>query len=197
MKIDAADLSGKQAYHLMIDAIVPRPIAWVTTVSAEGIPNLAPFSFFMGVTARPPTLALSVAPRTIRRDEGSRTIVEKHTIENLRATGELIVHMPSRGQRAQVVASGEGLPRAQGELAALGLHDVVPGDWVDVPRLAGARVAMECRLEQLVPVGDPPTQLVLARILGWHVAAEALVDGRIPVAGLDPLARLGVDGYQE
>lgn len=195
--IDAATLSGRRAYQLLIDTIVPRPIAWVTTVSPEGVPNLAPFSFFTGVTARPPTLALSISQRGERAPDGARTLHDKHTVANLRASGELIVHIPSRRHRDQVVASGEALPPDPRELVALGFSDIQPGTWVDVPRLGEAAVAMECRVEQIVPVGDPPVSLVLARVLGWHVREDLLVDGRIPAAGIDPLARLGVDGYQE
>ena len=196
-RIDAATLSGRRAYQLLIDTIVPRPIAWVTTMSPDGVPNLAPFSFFTGVTARPPTLALSIAQRTERAPDGRRALHDKHTVANLRASGELIVHIPSRRHRDQVVASGEALPADPQELVALGFSDIQPGTWVDVPRLGEAAVAMECRVEQIVPVGEPPVSLVLARVLGWHVREDLLVDGRIPAAGIDPLARLGVDGYQE
>lgn len=196
MIIDADRLSGRRAYELLIDCIVPRPIAWITTVSSQGVPNLAPFSFFMGVTARPPTLAVSIAAKAVRTEAG-RTFEDKHTLANLRASGELIVHIPSKQHGDQVRASGKDLPPDPAELAQLGFTDVQPGTWVDVPRLGEAAVAMECRVEQLVPVGAPAAHLVIARILGWHVDDALLRDGRIPVAGLDPLGRLGVDGFQE
>lgn len=196
MIFEAAELSGGRAYQLMIDSIVPRPIAWVTTVSAGGVPNLAPFSFFSGVTSRPPTLSLSITKRVRRGADGGRQIEEKHTVQNLVATGELIVHVASRADRERVVASAAELPVDPRELQNLGFSDVVPGTWVAAPRLAELGVAMECRVDRIIPVGDPAVSLVLARILGWHVHDALLVDGRIPVAGLDPLGRLGVDGYQ-
>ncbi len=197
MKFEPESLSGGRAYQLMIDTIVPRPIAWVTTVSADGVPNLAPFSFFMGVTSRPPTLALSIAKRVRRGPDGSRTVEEKHTVQNLLATGELIVHVASRADRERVVASAADLPSDPRELETLGFDQVVPGTWVDVPRLADLGVAMECRVDRIIPVGEPASNLVIAQILGWHVQDGLVVEGRIPVAGLDPLGRLGVDGYQE
>ena len=197
MMIESAEQSSRRAYQLMIDSIVPRPVAWVTTVSSTGVPNLAPFSFFTGVTSSPPTLALSITKRVVRGPDGGRHLEEKHTVQNLLANGELIVHIASRARRDQVVASSAELPADPRELEKLGFTDVVPGSWVDVPRLAALGVAMECRVDRIIPVGDPPVSLVLARILGWHVQDTLLQGGRIPVAGLDPLGRLGVDGYQE
>jgi flavin reductase (DIM6/NTAB) family NADH-FMN oxidoreductase RutF len=197
MMFEADALSGGRAYQMMIDSIVPRPIAWVTTVSKDGVPNLAPFSFFTGVTSRPPTLALSITKRVRRGPGGSRTVEEKHTVQNLQATQELIVHVASRANRERVVASAADLPSDPRELETLGFEHVVAGTWVDVPRLADLGVAMECRVDRIIPVGEPAVNLVLARILGWHVQDGLVVDGRIPVVGLDPLGRLGVDGYQE
>ncbi len=88
MEIDARSLSPPALYSLLIGCVVPRPIAWVATVSADGIPNLAPFSFFMGVCPDPPTLAISIGPRGAG---GSDIAGQKDTLRNLETTGEFVV----------------------------------------------------------------------------------------------------------
>lgn len=193
--VPASDLSSRDAYFMLIDTVVPRPIAWTTTVGRDGVPNLAPFSFFMGVTGSPPTIAVSIAPKVVRHPDGTRDIEVKHTLANLRATGELIVHVAPAPLRDRVVASAAALPRSEGELHDLGFTDVVPGTWVGAPRLAELPVALECRVDRIVPVGHPATHLVLAEVLGWHVREDLFVDGRVPSAGFHPLARLGIESY--
>jgi len=195
--IDSSQLSARDAYFMLIDTIVPRPIAWVTTVSADGVPNLAPFSFFSGVTGRPPTLAISLAPRVDRHADGSRDVREKHTLANLRSTGELIVHVTPKERQAQVVASAVDRPPSASELTDLGFGPTESGTWVQVPRLVELPIAMECRVDRIIPVGHPATHLVLAEVLGWHVREALFVDGRVPSAAWGPLARLGVEGYGE
>jgi len=195
--IDSASLSPREAYYMLVDTIVPRPIAWVLTQSTDGFPNLAPFSFFTGVTGRPPTLLLSLAPRIERHEDGTRTLREKHTLRNLRATRELVVHVAPKSRHVQVAESAVDSPSRESELRDLGFGDPVRGTWVDVPRLPELPISMECRLDRIIPVGDPATQLVLAEILGWHVHEDLLVDGRVPSKSWEPLARLGVEGYQD
>jgi flavin reductase (DIM6/NTAB) family NADH-FMN oxidoreductase RutF len=195
--IAASSLSPRDAYFMLIDTIVPRPIAWVLTRSLDGIPNLAPFSFFSGVTGRPPTLVLSFSPRIDRDPDGTRSVREKDTLANLRATSQMIVHVAPRSRRAQVVASSDELPPRVTELTDLGFGEPVPGTWVDVPRLPELPVAMECRLDRIIPVGDPATHLVLGEVLGWHIREDLIREGRVPSASWEPLARLGVEGYQD
>lgn len=125
--VPASDLSSRDAYFMLIDTVVPRPIAWTTTVGSDGVPNLAPFSFFMGVTGKPPTIAVSIAPKVVRHPDGTRDVEVKHTLANLRATGELIVHVAPAPERDRVAASAAALPRSAGELHDLGFTDVVPG----------------------------------------------------------------------
>jgi flavin reductase (DIM6/NTAB) family NADH-FMN oxidoreductase RutF len=180
----------------MIDTIVPRPIAWVTTRSAEGLPNLAPFSFFTGVTAAPPTLVFNVAPRVSRGPDGTRPTRDKDTLSNLRATGEFIVHVAPREHLARVALSAEPHDPETNEIE-LAKFATTPGTWVDVPRISALPIAMECRVSRLIPIGRLPTTMVLGEILGWHLHDD-LVDeeGRVPSMGWGPLGRLGVEGYQ-
>ena len=197
MQRSASELSQRDSYYLLIDSIVPRPIAWVSTISAAGVPNLAPFSFFMGVSARPPTLALSIASLVTRDDEGARHVRPKDTLANLRETGEFIVHVAPAHHREQVLRSAERHPPELDEIALLNLETRI-GNWTAVPRIPSLPVAMECRLLREVELGDPPTTLVIGEVLGWHVDDEVLgEDGRIYSACWQPLGRLGVEGFQE
>ena len=192
----AADLSQREAYYLLIDSIVPRPIAWVTTVSASGVPNLAPFSFFTGVSAQPPTLAISIASRVIRGSDGTRQVRPKDTLSNLRETGEFIVHVAPADCRAQVLRSAENHAPEVDEIALCDF-ETVPASFTSPPRISALPVAMECRLLREVGLGDPPTTLVIGEVLGWHIDDAMLgEDGRIYSERWQPLARLGVEGFQ-
>lgn len=192
MRFDAAAISAKDAYALMISAIVPRPIAWVSTVDAAGAVNLAPFSFFTGVASRPPLLALSIGQR---RWQGQTQ--PKDTLANLQATGELVVNIPTVALAEQVNASAAELPPGVSELEHCGLT-AAASVHVRPPRVQQCPVQLECKLSQIVWVGTPPTQaLVLAEIVCFHIAEavwSAQLQGIDPLA-LDPLSRLGGQAF--
>ena len=188
-RFDVASLDGADAYRMMIEAIVPRPIAWVTTVDAAGTVNLAPYSFFQGVCGAPPTVVVSVGRH--REDR-----LRKDTALNAIATGELVVNIVSDDLAEQMnVTCGEHAAGID-ELALAGLT-AVPSTHVAPPRVGEARIALECRLVQTVPVGVEPRDylILIAEIVAFQVAAEVLRDGRIDPVALAPLARLGGDGY--
>jgi len=195
MRKSASELSGREAYSLLIDSIVPRPVAWVTSVSRDGAVNLAPFSFFSGVSTRPPIVSLAIASKPSEDSGGRRTFVPKDTTRNIAQRGDYIIHLAGAGLESQVLRSAEDHPPGTDVPELLGLK-TVPGDWVDVPRLVAAPIAMECRMETLIEVGDPSTYLLLGEVIGWHVD-DALVDedGRIWADRWGPLTRLGVDGF--
>jgi flavin reductase (DIM6/NTAB) family NADH-FMN oxidoreductase RutF len=183
--LDPADLAPRDRYRLLIGAVVPRPIAWVTTVSATGLVNLAPFSFFNGVTATPPTVSIAIAYREPCKD----------TLANLRRSREAVVHLASPEQYRDVHQSGGEYAATVSEAAELGL-DLVPASRVTVPRLATVAVALECRLVQEIAVGDPPCSLCLLEVVYAHVdalvaGADGLPDPRLHRA----LARLGGRSY--
>lgn len=185
MSIDPAALDHLGRYRLLIGGVVPRPIAWITTVDAAGGANLAPFSFFTGVSASPPTLAVSIAHRA----------PEKDTLANLRATGEAVVHLVPPDLLEACHQSGAGYRHAVSEIAELGLATCA-SETVRPPRLAAAPVAFECRLAQIVPVGDPATALCLLTILRAHVdPAVAGADGLPDPHRLVAAARLGGRAY--
>lgn len=192
MLIDPAAISGQAAYGWLIDTVQPRPVAWITTVQPDGATNLAPFSFFNGVCARPPIVSVSIIAKAVG---DPRRFEPKDTAANIARTGEFVVHLATAGDAATVLSSSEHWPAGTDVPAELGL-EVVAGSHVAVPRLVGAPVAMECRLESITEVGEPAASLVLGRVLAWHVDEEILgEDGRPRSTRWDPLARLGVEGF--
>ena len=186
MRIDARAISSDAAYKWMIATIVPRPIAWVSTLNEDGSANLAPFSFFTGTTSEPPGL-LFVASR---REDGP-----KDTVRNAERTGELVVNVVTEELAEAMCASSGDYPYGDDEFVRAGVKKLA-SERVGPPRVAESLVSMECALDHLVPVGDGGATIVLARILLWHVD-DGLVDerGRLDQARLHAVARLGGSSY--
>lgn len=192
MYTDAETLDSTEAYRLMNGLIVPRPIAWVSTVSPDGKVNLAPFSYFNGVGSEPPALTISVA----NRDDGS----PKDTLRNIQDTLEFVVNaVPFRLAEQMNLTSAE-LPYGESELHAAGLTPVASAK-VKPPGIAESPARMECRLIQVVPVGEG--NVVIGRIVAFHVD-DALFSEEPPRPGklrtldpakLDAVGRLGGEGY--
>lgn len=189
MQIDPAALAPRDVYQLMIGAITPRPIAWVSTLSPNGIANLAPFSFFNGVAASPPALVFS----PVNRRDGTK----KDTVRNLEQTPELVVNVVDFASRELMNATSAELDYEVSELERCGVPSA-PSVKVRPPRVATSPVSFECVVHQIVPVGEGPfaANLVIARILLVHVADRVrTADGRLDPAALDTIGRLGGDGY--
>jgi len=187
MQLDPATMTAQAVYKLLIGSVVPRPIAWVSSVGADGVPNLAPFSFFMGVCNEPPTVAFSSGPRA-----GAR----KDTVVNVEHTGDFVVNVVDDALAEQMnLTSGEYPPEID-EFTLAGLA-AVPGVKVRAPRLAEAPVSLECRLERILRVGRGPHSLVLGEIVYWHVRDDVYdpATGRIDMHRLRPLARLAGQQY--
>src|SRR5437588_2433463 len=147
MRIDVETTPALEVYRALVGIVTPRPIAWVTSVDAEGRVNLAPFSFFNAFGANPPVVVFSP---TLRRD-GSR----KDTLRNVEATGEFVLNAAVEALAEQVNLSSKELPYGQSEvdLARLTLR---PSLKVKPPRLAETPVHLECKVLQIVPVGNGP-----------------------------------------
>ena len=186
MQVTPSSLPGLDAYRLLIASLVPRPIAWVSTVDAEGRANLAPFSFFAGVSSSPPLVMISVG-----RSRGRR----KDTAANLLSTREAVVHIaPRRLAKEMVLTSVDAPP----ELDEFDYAKLAKAPSVDVrpPRVADAPIAMECVLEKHLEMGDGPTDVLFLRVVRFHLADEILdADGRPDPARLDATGRLGGDNY--
>ncbi len=179
---DFQSASKRDIYRILSSLVIPRPIAWTTTVDAAGRVNLAPFSSFMGIFG-PPMLALSLG----RRRGGAL----KDTHRNLLEQGEAVVHIADQPLLEAMHASAEEVEPGVSEVQRLGF-DTVLSDLVKPPRLAVAPVAMECRFNREVELG-PETTLVLLDVLRVH-AAERIYDEALDCADASkwsPISRLG------
>jgi flavin reductase (DIM6/NTAB) family NADH-FMN oxidoreductase RutF len=185
LEIDAAALGADDAYKLLVGAVVPRPIAWVTTRSQSGRVNLAPFSCFTFVSSDPPMLAISVG-----RLRGAL----KDTARNIAREGSFVVHIADESQVELVHRSSEEFPEEISEVEELRLQ-LAASRRVATPRLASAPVAMECRHAQTVEFGRLRAQLIVGEVLTFHVSPSLYRDGKIDAARFRPIARLGGPRY--
>jgi len=187
--IDVAQSNYLDVYHLLIGVVTPRPIAWVTTIDLDGRVNLAPFSFFNAFSGNPPVVVFSP---TLRRDGG-----KKDTLRNVEATGEFVLNAAVESLAEKINLSSKDLPYGQSEVDLTGLK-LLPSVKVKPPRIAEIPATMECKLLQIVPLGNGPTagNLVIGEVLVMHVD-DAVLDakGRIDPRKLQTIARLGGDFY--
>jgi len=170
----------------MISVVVPRPIAWVSTVGADGTPNLAPFSFFNGVGGTPPTVMVSIGRREGR---------PKDTLRNVQETGEFVVNIVHEELSEPMNLTSGEWPYEINEFELAGLG-AVPSVDVRPPRVAEAKVAMEAKLTQVVPVNGTGYTMILGRVVRYHIQDGLLrPNGLVDAALLRPIARLGGDEY--
>jgi flavin reductase (DIM6/NTAB) family NADH-FMN oxidoreductase RutF len=170
-------------YNHMINMVVPRPIAFVSTVSPAGRHNAAPFSYYVPLTSRPPLIGIS-----INRRGGE----PKDTLRNIQATGDFVVNVVTESLAARVVETSGDWPEDVDELSLTGLT-TLPSTYVKSPRVAESPIHMECKLDRVIELGE--TSFVVGEILCVHMSDKVLTDGRIDVTKLKPLGRLGGDGY--
>jgi flavin reductase (DIM6/NTAB) family NADH-FMN oxidoreductase RutF len=191
MYLNALQLSHRELYNILLSSVVPRPIAWVSTISAKGQPNLAPFSFFNCVSVDPPLLAFAPGLRT-PKDAGSVNGEPKDTLRNVRETKEFVVNVVSYDLREPMnITSGEYDQTVnEFELASLTPE---PSQLVRPPRVGESPVSFECRLHQILDFSKAPTSssLVIGKIVAVHIADERLKDGRIDRDSLDLIGRMG------
>ena len=189
MRLDFTALSPREAYAWMIATILPRPIAWVSTISADGKTNLAPFSFFQGVCANPPTLMFV----PVNQRDGTK----KDTTRNIEAVPEFVVNLVPFALSEQMNSTAELLPYGESEFEKFGIA-AAPSERVRPPRVAAAPVAFECALDRIVHIGEGPlaANVMFGRILVAHVSAGVIgAEGRPDAAKLDLIGRLGGDAY--
>ena len=181
MKIAAELLNADQAYRLLVGAIIPRPIAWITTLSPAGQVNAAPFSAFTFVSNKPPMICVSI---------GRKNGILKDTAANIARTKEFVVNIGTFAQLDQLHATAREYPTDVSEVLDAGI-DVVDCDCVHVPRIVGAPVALECRLHDCLEFGDARTGLHIGEVLTFHIDDRILANGKIDSQLLAPIARLG------
>lgn len=178
-----------ETHQLLTGIVTPRPIAWVTTISANGIVNLAPFSFFNVFGSNPPVVVFSP---TLRRDG-----TKKDTLRNLEATREFVVHSSVSSLAEAVNLTSKELPPDESEVELAGLH-TVPSLKVKPPRIAEAPTAMECRVLQIITTGrgSMAGNLVVGEVVLLHAADDVFDEsGRVDPKKLQTVARLGGDTW--
>lgn len=184
---DFADLSARQRYKLLIGTVIPRPIAFITTLSKEGRRNAGPFSFFNVLTHDPAIVAIGVE----NYDDGRM----KDTSRNIRETEEFTVHIVDDALAAQMEICAVKFGPDVDELAEAGL-ETVPGLAVRSPRIISAPAALECRRYMTLEVGKA-REIILGEVLGIHIRAD-LVDPQslhVDQMGMDAIGRLGGHSY--
>ena len=189
MRLDFTTLSPRDAYGWMIGTILPRPIAWVSTISADGTTNLAPFSFFQGVCANPPTLMFVPV--------NTRDGTKKDTVRNIEQVPEFVVNLVPFALAEPMNATAALLPYGESEFEKFGIA-AAPSERVRPPRVAAAPVAFECTLDRFVHFGEGSlaAHVTFGRILIAHVSDAVLgVDGKPDAGKLDLIGRLGGESY--
>lgn len=167
------------AYRLLTALVVPRPIAWVSTLSADGVGNLAPHSFFTIASASPPVVQFT-------------SVGAKDTLRNVEETGEFTISLASEPLIDLVNDSSARFEAAVDEADRLGIA-MAPSAVVAPPRVAASPASLECRLHRTIPVGD--SVLVLGDVVAVTVDPDAVVDGHPALDRLAPLSRLGADEW--
>lgn len=187
MKIDPSGVPSAELYRLLIAAIVPRPIAFLSTVSAAGVANLAPFSFFNGVSSKPPLVSVSISTR---RWQGQ--IVKKDSLRNIEETGGFVINVATERLLGPMNQSAAEYPPEVSEFDEVGLTPI-PSERVAAPRVKESPVQLECKLYKIIPLGEPALSgLVLGEVVMVHVEEAVLSpEGGIDPEKLQPIARLG------
>jgi flavin reductase (DIM6/NTAB) family NADH-FMN oxidoreductase RutF len=166
--------------------VAPRPIGWVTSMSAKGEINLAPYSYVNGVSSRPAMIMFSSEGR-------------KDSIAFVEETREFVCSLTTWNQRNEMNATAAPLPRGVNEMERAGLKPT-PSRLVKPPRVAGSPCALECKLLKIVSLDDIDGKkterfVVLGQVVGVHIDDRFIVDGRLDTAAMKPIARCGYDEY--
>lgn len=183
LSINPDEQTERENYKLLVGSVIPRPIAFVTSMSADGIVNAAPFSYFNIVSSEPPLLSVSVQ---------SRAGVLKDTARNAIEAKEFVIHIVDETNVEQVNKTAASLPPEESEIDLTELT-LIPSESVKVPSVAQAKVRFECRLEQAVELGG--TRLLIGRVVRFHIDESIYENGRINPEVLKPVSRLAGTNY--
>ena len=190
MKFDPADLSFADVHKLMIGSIVPRPIAFVSTISKDGKNNIAPFSYFNGVCSKPPTIMFAPA----RRGWDGK---EKDTLVNIRFNKQFVVNIVSESIVEQMVMCATDFDPNVDEFDISGLN-AQKSKKVLPPRLKESKVSFECELNQIVEIGDKNPGsgfIVIGTVVLFHIDDSIYENGHIRLDKLEPIGRLAGNWY--
>lgn len=186
LSIETEKLNRIEAYRLLISAVIPRPIAWVSTIGKNGAVNLAPFSFFNAVGESPPSIMISIEKR------GGQ---DKDTLRNVKETGELVVHIVDESLMEQMVFTSGSWSYDINEFDEAGL-EAADSIHVKPPRIKNAVVAMEVKSTQIIPIEGTNSTMIIGKVLMFHIREDLIDDrGAIDASKLHPVARLGGSSY--
>ncbi|MDB5774185.1 MAG: flavin reductase [Herbaspirillum sp.] len=189
MFLDFSTLNARDAYLWMSSTITPRPVAWVSSLSEQGVANLAPFSFFQMITGSPPTLMISPIVQT---DNG-----KKDTARNIEQSGEFVVNLVPYAMRNIMNETSFSYDGQTSEFDACGVERS-PSELVRPPRVAGVPVSFECRLASFTPypADKPSCYVIFGEVVAAHIDEAVLTEkGRVDPVRLDLLSRMGGNWY--
>ncbi|WP_428248236.1 flavin reductase family protein [Ferrovibrio sp.] len=186
MQILPADIDRDQTYKLLTGVVVPRPIAWVTSLSEAGHVNLAPFSCFTFVSSEPPMLGISIG-------RGDKLRI-KDTARNIRERREFTVNIANDSMIVDVHASSFEFPTEVSEVEKLGLA-TLPGECIATPRLRDVPVSLECRFSQLIEFGTASTEFHVGEVVCFHIRDDLYEGGKIRTERLEPICRIAGPNY--
>lgn len=185
MDIQMADLNAKDAYRIMTSCIVPRPIAWVSTVSANGVYNAAPFSFFTGLSIEPPLVLFAV-----ERRKG----MKKDTLINIEETKEFVINLVTEANVEPMNLTSQDYPYEVNEFLEAGLTPIPSGS-VASPSIQESPIHMECKLDRIIEIGSSPHSLVIGEVIRVTID-DSIMDGdRISMDRLKAVGRMGGKWY--
>lgn len=188
-KVDPLQLSERENYKFLIGAVIPRPIAFITTKSEAGVINAAPFSFFNIVSSNPPMISVS-----IQRKQGQM----KDTARNIKANGQFVVHMVDTNNVGKVNETAANLPPEESEVERVGFT-VVNSTKIQVPGVKEAKIRLECELETALELGGDGENigcdLIIAKVVCYHIEESIYEAGRIDGDSLAAISRLAGNDY--
>ncbi|MCH2557882.1 flavin reductase family protein [Alloalcanivorax marinus] len=185
MQIDTDSLSPQECYRLISGIVVPRPIAWITTQSPEGVVNLAPFSCFTFVSNSPLMVGINIGRKAGR---------EKDTARNIRALDQFVVNIADWTMVEDVHASAVEYDAHESEVENLGLT-ALPSVTVTPPRLEKAPISLECKLHSVTGYGNTGAEFFVGQVTRIHVSDRLYEDGRIDTRALQPVCRIAGANY--
>jgi flavin reductase (DIM6/NTAB) family NADH-FMN oxidoreductase RutF len=183
--VDGQGLDTAEAYRLIVGCVVPRPIAWITTIDGQGRVNAAPFSSYNYVATDPPMVAVNIT---------SKGDVLKDTARNIRDSGQFVVNIANEATMEAMHASAQEYPPDVSETDALGI-DLLPSTRIKPPRIAASPVQLECRLDQFIALGKGHNTLYIGEVLAFHLSSDVYDGQRVDSVAMRPVARLGGPYY--
>lgn len=190
VKVPFDNLTKIDSYKLLTGCVVPRPIAWISTLSPDGLVNLAPYSAFTIVSKIPPKVLFSIS----KQKPGHTDYEYKDTEVNIRANGEFAVNIGSVKHAKEVEYSAYSFPPNVSEVDHLGL-ETVPSETISVPRLADVGVSFECKMTDMIDVSKDRLLLIIGQVTMFHIREDLYDNGKIDTMKLDPLVRIAGPNY--